>query len=318
MRASISFVLLFLMALAGLIEPTCGVAQEAEPEYLPTVKWPEASAEFVTEFVKSVKATPRYQFAEALKREKVETEIEKWKATAGVDATVSWKNYLLWFLESDYRSVNVSDKGEWALRVSSTSDSLGKREFLILQQVTATSSRGFRISTAALKELELVFLDKIIVRRSLNRVVSRYSVQNEQLSAVVAALCKEAAAGRGNVDFVVRSDPGSQVQISMQMTGRTVFECLVFAATSVGWEVYVSQVLQGQSYMYPMGQFTDWWVSLEQAEALWCNRDLVNLRDQPQSPVVTPLDALKEAFQRSAKQALEERFVIMLKPQEKK
>lgn len=312
MNTTIRIALLALMTLAVLAFAPSSQAQEEEPPSDQPEKWKEAPAELVTAFIKEVKASKRYQFAEALRRDKLEPEIEKWKKETGAEVSLSWQNYLLVHLEQDDRQFKVGDKGEYWLRACEIWDSVGEREILVLNRVDKPG--GYRVSAAALKDLELQYLDWIEIRRSLNREVSRYNAQNEQLSTVVSALCREAAAGKANVDYVVRSDPGSQVQISLQMSGRTVFECLQLVARSVGWEIYVNPDLQNGSKPDPTLSFHDARVSSNDAEALWNNREFVNLRDQLESPVVTPLDALKEAFMREVRFVQKERFVVMLKP----
>lgn len=313
MNARLKLSLLALILAGAFTLSPVTLAQEEEPPTDQPDKWKEAPAEFVGSFVKALKATPRYQFAEALRRDKLEPEIEKWKKDTGMEVNVTWQNYLLVHLQQDEREIKIPEKGTWWLRVYKGWGPAGEQEMLIFSR-TDRSTAGYRVSAAALKDLELPYLEHIEIRRALNRSVGRYSVQNEQLSTVVAALCKEAAAGKANVDYVVRSDPGSQVQISMQMSGRTVFECLQLVAGSVGWNVYVNPDLNRGDKPYPTLEFHDAMVSTQDAEWLWYNRELVNLRDHPESPVVTPLDAVKEAFMREVKDVQSERFVVMLKP----
>jgi hypothetical protein len=319
MHSRMVFSLCVVLALAAVAFPWNSQAQEnsPEPEPIPSEKWPEAPAELVSAYIKSVKTSPRFQFADALRRDKIEAEVDKWRSGAGVETQVKWQSYLLFHLSDDMRAPYLADKSRWNIDTRDVYDAMGVREYLVLVDVAAERDSGYRVSVAALKELDVSFLDSIEIKNPLNRLIGKYSVQNEPLSTVVAALCKEAAGGRGNVDYVVRSDPGSPVLISMQMAGRSVFECLLFAARSVGWDVFVNPEISNREEPQPDLRAHDSGVRWDDAMDTWTNRELLNMRDQIQPPIVTPQDALRECFQGELKSALSARYAVMLKPAKK-
>ena len=317
MRKRLLFSTFVVLALAFLAFPWTGHAQESAPEPIPSEKWPEAPVELVSAYIKSVKATPRYQFADALRRDKIEAEIDKWRSGAGVETRVMWQSFLPFHLHDDMRAAYVADKSRWQIDTRDVYDAMGGREYLVLVDLAADRDSGYRVSVASLKELDVPFLERIEMQNPLNRLIGKYSVQNEPLSTVVAALCKEAAGGRGNVDYVVRSDPGAPVLISMQMAARSVFECLLFAARSVGWDVFVNPDISDRDEPQPSLRAFDSGVRWDDAMDTWTNRELLNMRDQIQPPIVTPQDALRECFQSELKSALSARYAVMLKPAKK-
>lgn len=263
---------------------------------------PDVPKEVLSEFLNEVKSSQYYAIAKRLTVEDVEVAAHQLSSELGWDVEVR--------INSFWRE-NVLENDElYSHNYTLYLDDIEVGEFykdVILLQHNEENEE-FIVHHSLLEELDFPFAAEVTIKHPLNEIKEHFSAVNRPLSMLVDDLCSE-----GDIDYAIRSDLAGEINLNLSLRGRSVLECLEFAAQAAGWQVKLTTKEEPIVWLRDSSVYT-----FDDIGEIWANREILNLRLGEDSPwrIETPVDALRYRVWEEGLSMKRRKYAAVIEPRE--